>query len=85
MMDLLPKKAAYDWTQAHTTRAMPVAEVAKLAASCGLKGNAYNDVTEALEAARRAAAPRDLIYVGGSMYVLAELLTAIGYDDHLDN
>ena len=30
-------------------------------------------------AARAAAAPNDLIYVGGSMYVLAELLKAMGY------
>ena len=85
ILELLPKKASYYWTQAQTPRAMSVNDVAQLGASCGLKGNTYGNVTEALEAAHRAAAPRDLVYVGGSMYVLAELLTAIGYDDHLDN
>lgn len=84
ILALLPKKGKYYWTEAHTPRAMRVNELSHLAASCGLKGTTYNDVAEALAAARHAAAPRDLIYVGGSMYVLAELLTAMGYDDHLD-
>ena len=84
ILELLPKKASFYWTTAHTPRALGVKELSKLAASCGLKGTCHNDVTDALAAARKAAAPRDLIYVGGSMYVLAELLTAIGYDDHLD-
>jgi dihydrofolate synthase/folylpolyglutamate synthase len=60
-----------------------VEDLSKLAAQHRLKGNTYENVVEALEAARKAAAPRDLIYVGGSMYVLAELLTAIHYDDKL--
>ena len=42
-------------------------------------------MTDALQAARTAAGSGDLVYVGGSMYVLAELLTAIGYDDKLDS
>lgn len=85
IIKLLPKKASYYFTQAHTSRAMSVDDLSRLAASCGIKGKTYGNVVEALQAAQSAAAPRDLVYVGGSMYVLSELLTAINYDDHLDN
>jgi len=84
IMSMLPKKAKYYFTQAQTTRSMTAQDVQHLAAEAGLNGNIYNNVEEALAAARGAAISRDLIYVGGSMYVLAELLTAINYDDHLD-
>ena len=64
---------------------MTTEQLKERAAQHGLKGECFPNVVEALDAARRAAHPRDFIYVGGSMYVLAELLTAINYDDHLDN
>ena len=84
ILELLPKKAEYYFTQAQTPRAMKIEELSQLVANHGLKGKYYPNVLEALNAARQAAAPRDFIYVGGSMYVLAELLTAINYDDRLD-
>lgn len=85
ILDLLPKKATFYFTQAQTSRSLPVEKLQEIAASHGLTGDTYNNVMEALEAARKNAAPRDLIYIGGSMYVLSELLKAIGYDDHLDS
>ena len=81
ILDLLPKKASYYFTQAQTSRALPVAQLQELASKHRLKGNTYNNVMEALDAARKAAAPRDLIYLGGSMYVLAELFKGIGYNN----
>ena len=47
-----------------------------MAQPLGLIGESYPDVMAALQAARTAAAPDDLIYIGGSMYVLAELFAA---------
>ena len=85
ILKLLPKQATYYFTQAQTSRALPVDDLKEIAARHGLKGNTYSHVAEALEVARQAALRRDVIYVGGSMYVLAELLTAIGYDDQLDS
>ena len=81
ILELLPKKANYYFVQAHTSRALPADQLQTLAAKHGLKGEVYPHVTYALEAARRVSGRKDLIYVGGSMYVLAELLKAIGYDD----
>ena len=85
ILDLLPKKATFYFTQAQTSRALPVEKLKEIAATHGLKGNTYINVMDALEAARQNAAPRDLIYIGGSMYVLSELLQGIGYDDNLDS
>lgn len=85
MLNMLPANAKFYFTQAQTSRALPVEKLLQLARIAHIEGNAYGHVTEALAAARANAGDKDLIYVGGSMYVLAELLTAIGYDDHLDS
>ena len=85
ILDLLPKKATYYFTQAHTSRALPVGELKAIASKHGLEGNIYNNVMEALNAARQVALPRDLIYIGGSMYVLAELFKALELDDKLES
>ena len=85
MLNMMPANAKYYFTQAHTLRALPVDKLTQLASIANIDGTSYDSVTEALAAARENAGPKDLIYIGGSMYVLAELLTAIGYDDHLDS
>lgn len=85
ILELLPKKATYYFTQAQTKRALPVADLKEIAAKHGLQGTIYNNVMDALEAAKQEALPRDMIYIGGSMYVLAELLKGIGYDDKLES
>ena len=81
MLRMLPKNARYYFTQAQTVRSMKCEELQQNAAAMGLQGSVYSRVKDALEAARRSALPKDLIYVGGSMYVLAELLKYLGYGD----
>ena len=85
ILNLLPKDAVYYFTQAQTSRSMTVEQLQSLAAKCGIEGSIYNNVSEALDAARKQANNEDLIYVGGSMYVLAELLTALNYGDDLSD
>ena len=77
ILPLLPCEATYYYTQASTPRALPADELRTMAAAHGLTGECYRDVMTALQAARAAASPSDLIYIGGSMYVLAELFSAI--------
>ncbi len=82
ILKLLPSKAQYYFTQAQTPRSMRAQDLQQLAAhTAGMQGNVYNNVYDALSAAREAAKPNDFIYVGGSMYVLAELLQSLGYID----
>ena len=83
MLKLLPQDAVFYFTQAQTHRSILATDLQQVAAkSAFLKGNTYPDVLHALEAARAASGPKDLIYVGGSMYVLAELFAALGLGDN---
>ena len=78
MLEMFPKSAKFYFTQAQTSRSMTSKDLKQKAATIGITGNNYGNVMEALGAARQAANEKDLIYIGGSMYVLAELLKALG-------
>lgn len=75
VLELLPKNAIYYFTQASTHRAIPVVELQRLALSKGLKGIAYLTVKEAYNAANADSKECDFIFVGGSSYVVADLLS----------
>ena len=77
VMNLLPKDAEYYWTQASTHRAIPAERVAACGESHSLSGHIYNMVYDAYKAALNEAHPDDFIFVGGSSYVVADLLTAL--------
>lgn len=74
---LLPENATYYFTQASTPRALSATDLQKQCSSDGLKGNAYGTVIEAYEDATSNANANDVIYVGGSMYVLSEFFSYI--------
>ncbi len=75
VLSALPAKATYYFTQASVRRAMPAEELKALAARFSLSGDAYADVASAYEAALSAAKPTDFIFVGGSSFIVADLLT----------
>lgn len=81
MLDMMPKTATFYFTQASNERSLKAKDLKTLANRHGLEGDLYNNVQDALKAARAAAGDHDLIYVGGSMYVLAELLKWLGYGE----
>ncbi|MDX8340658.1 folylpolyglutamate synthase/dihydrofolate synthase family protein [Draconibacterium sp. IB214405] len=74
VLALLPKQAKYYFVKAPIARAMDAAELANRAAECGLKGEAYPSVIEAYKEAKNEADKNDLIFVGGSTFVVAEVL-----------
>lgn len=74
VIPLLPKEAKFYYTQADSPRSMPVEELAKIGEQCDRRGDYYLTVTEALAEAKRKAAIGDLIFIGGSNYVVAEVL-----------
>ena len=55
-------------------RALPENELQELAQKAGLKGNAYPTVVEAVQAAKKDCPPKDFIFVGGSSFIVADLL-----------
>lgn len=74
VLALLPKDAVYYFTQACVKRALPATELQELAASIGLKGDCHPDVPSAVRAAQEKSLPEDFIFVGGSSFIVADLL-----------
>lgn len=74
VLDLLPKDAHYYFTRASIKRAMDEHTLYQMGTDRGLKGESYPTVREALTEAKKRATPDDLIYVGGSTYVVAEII-----------
>jgi len=76
VLKMLPRDAVYYFTQANVSRAIPVDELKSEAELAGLKGTSYIDVSSAVEAAQKESLPEDFIYVGGSSYIVSDLLTS---------
>lgn len=74
ILSLLPKDAAYYFCKPNIPRGLDVSELKKAADTLGLKGSAYESVSLALKSARKHAQADDLIYIGGSTFVVAEVL-----------
>ena len=75
VLSMLPKEARYYFTQASVKRALPCDKMKALAETFGLHGNAYPSVGKAFKAARQQAQPNDFIFVGGSSFIVADLLS----------
>ena len=73
MLSLLPRQATYYFCQAAIPRALPADELAARAAQVGLHGEVYGPVKAAVAAARAAAGPDDVVFIGGSTFVVAEI------------
>lgn len=80
VLALLPKEATYYFTKASVNRALNEKEVQRLAGEAGLKGETYPSVREAIEAAQASATPEDFIFVGGSTFIVADLMSYINPD-----
>lgn len=78
VLEMMPKNAVYYFTQAGIKRAMPAEELRTKAAGYGLNGNSYPDVKQALNAAIAESSAEDFIFVGGSCFIVADLLSTIG-------
>lgn len=74
VLALLPKEATYYFTKASVKRALAEEELARLAAAEGLQGTCYPDVPAAVQAAQEKSLPEDFIFVGGSSFIVADLL-----------
>jgi dihydrofolate synthase/folylpolyglutamate synthase len=74
MLALLPKDAIYYFTNAQIPRALPANELQALAKNYGLIGKNYASVQEALQAAKNDASETDVIFVGGSNFIVAEVV-----------
>lgn len=74
ILKLLPKNAVYYFCAPNMERAKPAEELQSEAASFGLIGEAYASIQSALFKAKADAKEGDLIFVGGSTFVVAEVV-----------
>ena len=82
VLALLPTEAVYYFTQPATSRALPAEELLRRWQQLHPIANrqspiaAFSTVQEAYEAAKKAATAEDVIFIGGSNYVVGELLSS---------
>ena len=74
ILSLLPKKASYYFCKPNIPRGKEVNELYTEANAQKLKGTAYPSVKKALKAALSKASKDDLVMVGGSIFVVAEVI-----------
>ncbi len=74
ILSILPKDAKYYFTKASIPRALDEKILWQKAGNEGLKGNYYPDAVTALNEAKKEAIPNDLIFIGGSTFIVADIL-----------
>ena len=74
VLALFPREATYYFCSPHIARGLDVTTLHQIATSKELQGEAYPSVAEALAAAKANATTTDFIFVGGSTFVVAEVL-----------
>ena len=74
ILSLLPKSASYYFCQPDIPRAKPANELKSEAGDFALNGDFYPSVNAALNAAKENAGNNDLIFIGGSTFVVAEIV-----------
>lgn len=77
IVSLFPNEAEFYFTRPSIPRAMDVETAASHFANAGIKGKKFDTVEEAYKAALKSAKPEDVIYVGGSTFVVADLLASL--------
>ncbi len=74
ILDLLPRNAVYYFCKPGVIRGLDANKLAMDASLSGLHGNVYDSVQDALNAAKKNASRNDLIFVGGSTFMVSEVL-----------
>ncbi|MFP4526323.1 MAG: bifunctional folylpolyglutamate synthase/dihydrofolate synthase [Bacteroidales bacterium] len=74
ILDLFPGNAHYYYSKANIPRAMDEKKLAEKAAEYGLTGETYLTVADALSSAKERASTTDIIFVGGSTFVVSEVI-----------
>ncbi len=74
IFSVLPKDARYYFCKPNVQRGMAILELQRQFLEKGFKGDTYNSVEEAYKAALQSSNDNDVIYIGGSTFVVAEIV-----------
>ena len=74
LLKLFPVSAHYYFCKPNVTRGLGASQLADIFTENGFKGSVYSSVKNALNAAKKSASQGDIIYIGGSTFVVAEII-----------
>lgn len=74
ILPMFPEKAKYYFCKPNIPRGLPVDKLKEQASEFGLMGEVFCSVSQSLAKAKVNASKEDMIYVGGSTFVVAEIL-----------
>ena len=74
ILPLFPKTATYYFCTPNISRGLPTKILQETAKKYNLNGNTYNNVNDAYHAAKQSSKEEDIIFIGGSTFVVAEVL-----------
>ncbi len=74
VLQLLPKHAQYYFVKPNIPRGLEATELKKAAEKYGLSGKEYSDISEAIKKSKKNASSNDLIFIGGSTFVVADVV-----------
>ena len=74
LLRLFPKEARYYFVKPQVPRGLDEETLKETATKLGLKGKTYKSVQKGLQKALKKASPNDLVFVGGSTFVVAEVV-----------
>ena len=74
VLPLFPTNASYYFVKADIPRGLRAETLMDAAAEYGLVGQEYSSVAKGFAAAKKAARPHDIVFVGGSIFTVAEVL-----------
>lgn len=83
ILKMFPKSGIYYWCKADIPRSRPVLLLQEEGMACGLRGECFENVVLAYRAALAAADKSDVIFIGGSSYVVGDLLKNFPEHNHL--
>lgn len=74
IIDILPKNAQYFFCKPNIKRGLSIKNLANHASNCGLKFSLYDSVLEAYNSSLSNSNDQDLIFIGGSNFIVSEIL-----------
>jgi dihydrofolate synthase / folylpolyglutamate synthase len=74
ILPLFPQKASYYFSKPNVPRGLEAHQLQSEALKYGLNGKTFSNIEKALEEAKSKALPDDFIYIGGSAFVVAEII-----------
>lgn len=74
VLSMLPKDAVYYFCKPDIPRGLEAESLKQKAESFGLQGEVYSSVKRAFDTAQKGAGERDLVFIGGSTFVVAEVV-----------